>query len=124
MSFYFVLFYVFRLCLHFLFFKIYFIFLVARGTKPRRDHAHFVTGGHLVTSVLCADNEDDSIGSRAVNRYTCSINAFGLRGSLSQIVMFYRVKSHKKFILLDTFNELLCYCGFALRPSIVYCKQS
>ena len=38
-------------------------------------------------------------------------------------MMFYCVKSHQKFKILDTFNELLCYCGFALRPSIVYCKQ-
>ena len=37
--------------------------------------------------------------------------------------MFYCVKSHKKFKILDTFNEFLCYCGFGLRPSIVYCKQ-
>ena len=34
MSFHFVLFYVCRLCLHLLFFKIYFIFLVACGIKP------------------------------------------------------------------------------------------
>ena len=34
MSFHFVLLYVCRLCLHLLFFKIYFIFLVARGIKP------------------------------------------------------------------------------------------
>ena len=38
--------------------------------------------------------------------------------------MLYYVKSHKKFKILDTFNELLCYCSFALRHSIVYCKQS
>ena len=31
--------------------------------------------------------------------------------------MFYSVKSHQKFKILDTFNELLCYCRFALRPS-------
>ena len=38
--------------------------------------------------------------------------------------MLYYVKSHKKFKILDTFNELLCYCSFALRHSIVYCEQS
>ena len=32
-------------------------------------------------------------------------------------MMFYSVKSHQKFKILDTFNELLCYCHFALRPS-------
>ena len=62
-------------------------------------------------------SEDDSIGSSIVNRYTCSINAFGLKGFLSSI-MFYCVKSHKKFNILDTFNELLCYCGVALRANI------
>ena len=34
MSFQFGLFYVCRLCLYLLFFKIYFLFLVARGIKP------------------------------------------------------------------------------------------
>ena len=34
MSFHFVLFYVYHLCLHLSFFKIYFIFLVAHGNKP------------------------------------------------------------------------------------------
>ena len=34
------------------------------------------------------------------------------------------LKVIKKFKILYTFNELLCYCGFALRPSIVSCKQS
>ena len=34
MSFHFVLFYARRSCLYLLFFKIYFIFLVARGIKP------------------------------------------------------------------------------------------
>ena len=39
-------------------------------------------------------------------------------------MMFSCVKSRKKFKILDTLYELLCYCGFALRLSIVYCKQS
>ena len=77
---------------------------------------------HPVTSV-CVHREDNWIGSCAINRYTCGINAFGLKGFLPEM-MFYCVKSHKKFKILDTFNELLCYCGFGLRPSIVYCKQS
>ena len=54
---------------------------------------------------------------------TCTINAFGLKGFLS-LMMFYCDKSHRKFKILNTFNELLCYCGFALRRFIVYWKQS
>ena len=73
-------------------------------------------------SVLCTQRRRLDPTS-AVNRYTCSINAFGLKAFLSYM-MFYCVKSHKKFKILDTFDELLCYSGFALRPSIVYCKQS
>ena len=42
--------------------------------------------------------------------------------------MFYCVKSHQKFKILDTFNSLMNYyvmlLRFALRPSIVHCKQS
>ena len=56
--------------------------------------------GEPSCDISCVHSEDDSIGR-----------------------MFYCVKSHQKFKILDTFNELLCYCGFALRPSIVYCKQ-
>ena len=33
-------------------------------------------------------------------------------------MMFHCVKSRKKFKIFDTFNELLCYCGFAVRLSI------
>ena len=63
----------------------------------------------------------DPIGSSPVNsRYTCSINAFDVKAFLSEM-MFYCVKSHKKFKILDTFNELL---RLALSPSILYCKQS
>ena len=57
---------------------------------------------------FCVHSEDDSIGSSAVNRFTCSINAFGLKAFLSYM-MFYCVKSHKKFKILDTFDELLLF---------------
>ena len=43
MSFHFVLFYVCRLCLHLLFFKIYFIFLVACGIKPTSTCFHVLS---------------------------------------------------------------------------------
>ena len=36
-------------------------------------------------------------------------------------LMFYCVKSHKKFKILDTFNQLLCYCGFALYQDLPSC---
>ena len=52
-----------------------------------------------------------------------TINAFGLKGFLS-LMMFYCDKSHRKFKILNTFNELSCYCSFALRRFIVYWKQS
>ena len=52
-----------------------------------------------------------------------TINAFDLKGFLS-LMMFYCDKSHRKFKILNTFNELSCYCSFALRRFIVYWKQS
>ena len=70
-----------------------------------RDKSH-----QYVIPVFCTDNEDDSIGSRAVNRYACSINAFGLKCSLSQIMMFYFVKVTKS---LKYLIHLMNYCAFA-----------
>ena len=56
MSFHFVLFYICRLCLHLLTFKIYFIFLVARGIKPTS------TGFQVLTSSPPQGGAGDSGG--------------------------------------------------------------
>ena len=53
---------------------------------------------HRVISLLCTQRRRLAIGSSAVKRYTCSINAFGLKAFLSYM-MFYCVK---KFKILDT----------------------
>ena len=45
----------------------------------------------------------------AVNRYTCSINAFGLKGFLSKM-MFHCVKSHQMFIHFMGYYMLLRLC--------------
>ena len=43
-----------------------------------------------------------------------TINAFGLKGFLS-LMMFYCDKSHRKFKILNTFNELLCYFQLCIK---------
>ena len=45
----------------------------------------------------------------AVDRYTCSINAFGLKGFLSKM-MFHCVKSHQKFIHFMGYYMLTRLC--------------
>ena len=52
----------------------------------------------ILLSCLPLRSEDDSIGSSAVNRYTCSqINAFGLKGFLSYVLITSNSKNFSRF---------------------------